>query len=83
MHRPELYTLKTSSRARYHAFGRRHALACCKIQIKIDFNRFSFFLGMYLGFFDRKILDVLIRKGEPLTLAKLVMDSAEFLGSGT
>jgi len=38
---------------------------------------------MYLGFFDRKILDVLIRKGEPLTLAKLVMDSAEFLGSGT
>jgi predicted transcriptional regulator len=30
---------------------------------------------MYLDFFDRKILDVLNRKGEPLTLAELVRDS--------
>jgi predicted transcriptional regulator len=30
---------------------------------------------MYLDFFDRKILDVLSRKGEPLTLAGLVRDS--------
>jgi predicted transcriptional regulator len=35
----------------------------------------SFFLGMYLDFFDRKILDVLRRKDEPLTLAELVRDS--------
>jgi hypothetical protein len=26
------------------------------------------FLGMYLGFFDRKILDALTRKDGPLTL---------------
>jgi predicted transcriptional regulator len=30
---------------------------------------------MYLDFFDRKILDVLTRKDEPLTLAELVRDS--------
>jgi predicted transcriptional regulator len=30
---------------------------------------------MYLDFFDRRILDVLRRKGEPLTLAGLVRDS--------
>jgi uncharacterized membrane protein len=30
---------------------------------------------MYLDFFDRKILDVLSRTGEPLTLAELVRDS--------
>ena len=30
---------------------------------------------MHLGFFDRKILDVLNRKSEPLTLAELVRDS--------
>ncbi len=30
---------------------------------------------MHLDFFDRKILDVLSRKGEPLTLAGLVRDS--------
>jgi predicted transcriptional regulator len=41
----------------------------------MDFNRFSFFLGVYLDFFDRKILDVLARKDEPLTLAELVRDS--------
>ena len=35
----------------------------------------SFFLGMYLDFFDRKILDVRTGKGEPLTLAELVRDS--------
>ena len=35
----------------------------------------SFFLGMYLDFFDRKILGVLTGKGEPLTLAELVRDS--------
>ena len=35
----------------------------------------AFFLGMYLDFFDRKILDVLTGKGEPLTLAELVRDS--------
>ena len=32
------------------------------------------FLGMYLDFFDRKILDVLNRKGS-VTLAELVRDS--------
>lgn len=47
---------------------------------------------MYLDFFDRKILGVLSRKGEPLTLAELVRDSGfahstviihlERLGSG-
>jgi len=47
---------------------------------------------MYLDFFDRKILDVLTRKDEPLTLAELVRDSGfarstviihlERLGSG-
>lgn len=47
---------------------------------------------MYLDFFDRKILGVLTRKGEPLTLAELVRDSGfarstvivhlERLGSG-
>jgi len=47
---------------------------------------------MYLDFFDRKILDVLTRKDEPLTLADLVRDSGfarstviihlERLGSG-
>ena len=47
---------------------------------------------MYLDFFDRKILDVLTRKGEPLTLTELVRDSGfarstviihlERLGSG-
>jgi hypothetical protein len=31
----------------------------------MDFNGFSFFLGMYLDFFGRKILDVLTRKDEP------------------
>jgi len=30
---------------------------------------------MYLDFFDRRTLDVLRRKGEPLTLAGLVRDS--------
>jgi len=30
---------------------------------------------MYLDFFDRKILDVLSRTGEPLTLAELIRDS--------
>ena len=30
---------------------------------------------MYLDFFDRKILGVLTKKGEPLTLAELVRDS--------
>jgi predicted transcriptional regulator len=54
--------------------------------------RLSFFLGMYLDSFDRKILDVLTMKGEPLTLAELVRDSGfarstvivhlERLGSG-
>jgi len=68
------------------------APACCIIQTKIDFNGFSFFLGMYLDFFDRKILGVLTRKDEPLTLAELVRDSGfarstvivhlERLGSG-
>jgi len=53
----------------------KSAPACCIIQTKIDFNRFSFFLGMYLDFFDRKILDVLTRKDGPLTLAELVRDS--------
>jgi len=47
---------------------------------------------MYLDFIDRKILDVLTRKDEPLTLAELVRDSGfarstviihlERLGSG-
>jgi DNA-binding transcriptional ArsR family regulator len=35
----------------------------------------AFFLGMYLDFFDTKILDVLSRTGEPLTLAELIRDS--------
>ena len=35
----------------------------------------GFFLGMYLDFFDGKILDVLTGKGEPLTLAGLVRAS--------
>jgi predicted transcriptional regulator len=30
---------------------------------------------MYLDFFDRKILDVLTKKGQPLTLGGLVKDS--------
>ena len=30
---------------------------------------------MYLDFFDRKILDVLTKKGQPLTLGELVKDS--------
>jgi len=30
---------------------------------------------MYLDFFDKKILDVLTKKGQPLTLAELVKDS--------
>ena len=33
------------------------------------------FLGVYLGFIGRKILDVLSRKGEPMTLAGLVSGS--------
>ena len=47
---------------------------------------------MYLDFFDEKILDVLARKHEPMTLAELVRDSGfarstviihlERLGSG-
>jgi len=63
-----------------------------RAQIRTDFNRFSFFLGVYLDFFDRKILDVLTRKDEPLTLADLGRDSGlarstvifhlERLGSG-
>ena len=53
---------------------------------------YLFFLGMCLVFFDRKILDVLSRTDEPLTLAGLVRDSGfarstvivhlERLGSG-
>jgi hypothetical protein len=35
----------------------------------------SFFLGIYLDFFDRKILDVPSRKDESLTLTRLVLDS--------
>jgi len=35
----------------------------------------GFFLGVYLDFFDRKILDVLTGKDEPLALAELVRDS--------
>ena len=58
----------------YNTRALAHALGCCKIQTKIDFNRFSFFLGMYLNFFDRKILDVLTSKEKPLTLAELVRD---------
>ena len=34
-----------------------------------------FFLGMYLDFFDRKILDVLNRRRGSVTLAELVRDS--------
>jgi predicted transcriptional regulator len=30
---------------------------------------------MYLDFFDRKILDVLAKKGQPLALAELIKDS--------
>ena len=48
------------------------APACCTIQTKIDFNSFDFNTIVKLDYFDQKILGILSRKHNPVTLNELV-----------
>jgi len=48
--------------------------ACCSIQTKADFDRFGFILGV-IWIFDRKMLDILKKKNQLLTLLELGKDS--------